>query len=152
MPQATETIESALVSYLSGRSFPDSLKNDAGDYRIFAGESDDVKDGQTLIAWVDGDLTEEPQYSGNYWADCEVELRTPIIAAATGDSETDSLPLHKAAAEVMRLAIMDSAFPELLGNNSFVVYAVLDRNPTRNQAPNYHASGYRFRLYCHPPQ
>ena len=141
-------IETTLASYLAGYSFPDSLKNDAGTFRIFAGESEDDKDGQVIIASCGQNLTEEPQFSANYWADCSVELRTPISLPVDGDTVDNSQTIHDAAATVLRAAIMDTGILASLNQTTgFYAYAVLDRAPSRDQQPNFHSSGYMFRLY-----
>lgn len=141
-------IETALAGYLIGKPFPDSLKNEAGTYRIFAGASEEEKDGQVIIASCGQDLQEEPTFSANYWAECSVELRTPISLPVDGDTEDVSLTIHDAAATVLRAAILDDGIIAALNQTSGIyVYAILNRNPSRDQQQNYHSSGYTFRLY-----
>jgi len=141
-------IETALAGYLIGSTFPDSLKNADGTYRIFAGASEEEKDGQCVIVSCGTDLQEEPPFSANYWADCSVELRTPIAAPVDGDDEDNSLTIHDAAATVLRAAMMDTGIVAALNQTSgLFVYTVLTRNPARDQNANFHSSGYTFRLY-----
>jgi hypothetical protein len=148
MSEHAKLIESAIASYLIGTSFPDSLKNDAGLFRIFEGESESDKDGQVIIVSCGSDLTEDPPFSANYWADCSVELRTPISSPVDGDTEYNSLTIHQAASTVLRAAIMDTGFVAGINNaGNIFVYMVLNRNPSRNEQQNYHSSGYSFRLY-----
>jgi hypothetical protein len=146
-----QVIETAVASYLSANSsFPASLKNSSGTYRIFAGQSDSTKDGQCIICSA-GDLTETPPFSVNYWADFSVELRTPItLDATTGTSELAS---HQAASTVLKDSILDTALAATLSAQvaGLVVYMCVERTAIREESEDFHMSGYRFRVYFCPP-
>ena len=143
--------ESALATYLASFStWPDSLLTapDATTYSIFAGEAETEKTGQSIICYVNGDLAEEPTYSGNFWADVVVELKTPVTADAA--ATTTSLGNHQLAATVLEPLILASDLSSQLEAlvADFTVFGLLDRQPIRERTPEYWLTGWKFRLYC----
>jgi len=152
MAEHPETLETALAAYLITQPFPDSLKADDGTYRIFAGESEGIKDGQTLLVYVAGDLEEEPLYTGNFWGNCIVEIRTPIRSQVDGDSITSSLEDHRAAAAVLNLAMMSASIEQDISSiaSGIYIYKVSGRSPMREHTEFFHGSGFKFRIYSRP--
>lgn len=161
MAEHAELIETSVVNYLLGLTSGDpaisvwsaSLKTtDGKSHRIFAGENNLDKDGQRIVAFVEGDLgPEDPPCSGNRWADVVVELRTPFSTPTQGADTV--LPSHKANAAALEAAILTSSLPELL-TDSVVGFRCFgldgNRQPMRHQDSNYWSSGYKFRLYSCP--
>jgi hypothetical protein len=155
MAEFPEQLESALVSWLITQPFPDSLKNFDGAFRIFSGESESLKDGQTIIASAGAELTEEPLYSGNYWAEATVQLITPVITPAPGSADPTSLSTHQAAAAILKLAVTSASIASDIASSvtGLTVYGVTDRHPVREQTEDTHMSGFKLRIYaCPSPQ
>ena len=135
--------------------WPASLQNADKTYRIYAGESDTTKDGQAILCISGDSHKEEPQYSGNYFIPFEIWLRTPVAkqtAKQISDLEAKAITNHKAAATMLEHAIMQDPFVLALNVQTLAgdltIYSILDRQPQRQQLPNYYASGWAFRVYC----
>jgi hypothetical protein len=144
-------IESSLALYLASFStWPDSLLAGTAPptYSIFAGEAETEKTGQSIICYVNGDLAEEPARSGNFWADVQIELKTPVIAD-TPDATT-ALDSHQQAATVLEPLILASDLSSQLESLvvDYTIFGLLDRQPIRERTPEYWLTGWKFRLYC----
>ena len=139
-----QLIQSAFASYLAAISPAPwtELTNDSGDLRIFAGQDDTTKDGARIVCAVTGDLTEQPQFSCNRWADVEITLRTPVV-----DDGGASLTYHQANALALQNALMDTGLVSGLTSSSLHVYSILDRNPFQNEDADFWESGMRLRIY-----
>ena len=148
MAEHAELIENAFVSYLSG------LSGWSSNLLILAGENNTDKNDARIVCYVD-DLGEEyPAISSNRITDVTIELRTPftkLTAQEKASGTQEPLDEHKANAAALRTAINDTGLPELLSNTTtFTCFGVVDRQPTRNQDPNYWSSGYKVRIYSAP--
>ena len=144
-------IETSCAKYLASfDTWPDSLLTapDATTYRIFAGEAETEKTGQSIICYCNGDFTEYPPCSGNFWADVQIELKTPVSIDATG--LTDQLTAHQAAATILEPIIMAATLPASLEANAsdFTVQGLIDRQPIRERTAEYWLTGFKFKLYC----
>ena len=151
MPELAEKIESTCAAYLASfTTWPDSLLTapDATTYRIFAGEAETEKTGQSIICYTSGDFTEYPSCSGNFWADVTIELKTPVSIDALG--ATDQLTDHQAAATILEPIIMAENFPSQLESNAanFTVFGLIDRQHIRERTAEYWLTGFKFKLYC----
>lgn len=151
MPTHAEKIEAAMVAYLSAQAFPDTLENDDEEKRIFAGESEEVKDGQCILCIMDDMQEEFPERSGNRYSLCRVELRTSVEARPE-NAATTALEDHIAAAEILESALLDNDLAALLtaAIADFTAFGILDRQPIQEQNENYWMNGYTFRLYSCP--
>jgi len=139
-----QLIQSAFFSYLSAISpspWAEDLTGDSG-LRIFAGEDGGLKDGSRIVCAVTGDLTEEPQFSGNRYAEVEISLKTPVV-----DDGGASLTFHRANALALQSALMDTGLVAGLQSSALYVYQVLDRNPYQNEDAEYWESGMKMRIY-----
>jgi hypothetical protein len=139
-----QLIQSVFVSYLIGinpSSWSEDMIGDAG-LRIFAGEDGGLKDGPRIVCAVQGNLTEEPQFSGNRWAEVQVALRTPVV-----DDGGASLTNHRANAIALQAALMDAGLIAGLQSAALYVYAAIDRNPFQNEDADYWESGMSLRVY-----
>ena len=144
MPEHFQLIQSAFASYLSAidpSPWAEDLTGDSG-LRIFAGQDDGTKDGSRIVCAVSGDLTEQPQFSGNRWADVEISLRTPVV-----DDGGASLTYHQANAAALQSALMDTGLVAGLQSDALYVYQVLDRNPFQSEDADFWESGMRMRVY-----
>jgi hypothetical protein len=151
-----EKIESSIVAYLAGvTTWPASLKNAAGAYRIFSGESDQNKDGQSILVVADDAEREDPPFSGNFFVPVQILLKTPVTtqtARQKASSAPTMLANHSSAAAALESAInVDPyALAGLInsdGADFTIMGPVLDIRPQRHQDDNWHASGWTFRVY-----
>lgn len=136
--------------------WPDSLKNSAGQLRIFTGESDDLKDGQAILVIADDANQEEPQFTGNFMIPVQVWLRTPVkvltAKEVTGLNKT-ALQNHSAAASLLSDALNQDPFLlagylNASGADFTIMGGIMDLRPERQEPPNYFASGWSFRVYA----
>ena len=144
-----EKLETSLAAYLAGLDpspWAEDLTNADSSLRIFAGESEQEKDG-TCILCIVGDMTEEPPRSGNRWADVTVELRTPVQ-----DDGGASLVNHKANAIALQTAMMATDLPDHLTSEDLgiTVFGIAERNTARDQNETYWMSGFTVRAYSAP--
>lgn len=154
MPTHSQKIEAAMVGYLqgiAGNPWPDALKNGSTELRIFAGESEDLKDGQTILCVMDSMQEEFPEKSGNRYSLCRIELRTPVKKKGQV-SDPDPINEHIDTAEVLETAVLDDNLAALLTASTadFTAMAVLDRQPVQDPTENYWMTGWTFRLYSCP--
>lgn len=172
MPEIYQKVEDSIVAYLqqyvdgdlttlppnsdvpSTFYWPASLQKGDKTYRIFTGESSEDKDGQAILCICEDAQKEEPQYTGNFFVPCQIWLRTPVKTLSATEIAAQvptSLDQHKAAATVLEHAILQDPF--LLAGylnasgTDLTIYTVMDRQPTRQDVPNYWGSGWTFRVY-----
>ena len=166
-----QSIETALAAYLAAFVdgdltqnpnppaswfWPASLKNAANQYRIFAGESDQVKDGQAILCIAEDANQEEPQFTNNFHIPIQVWLRTPnkvLTAAEVAAKLPTALQNHSAAAAILADALNQDAFAlaaaiNAAGANFTIMGGIMDLKPQRAETPNYFASGWSFRVYA----
>lgn len=159
-----ELIEGAFVDYLF------FAKNGAGASvwppgfdvaRIFPGQNNLDKDGQRIVAYVDGDLGEEdPPNSGNRWADVIVQLRTPfskLTAEQKAKGSQEPLDLHKAVASALQVAIAGDGTATGIDDvkltsaiDGFTCFGFSNRSPFREQEDNAWVSGWKLRMISCP--
>lgn len=140
-----QKIQAAFAAYLAGITpspWAEDLTNADGALRIFAGQSDDTKDGTRIVCAVSGDLTEMPAFSGNRWADVEISLKTPVV-----DDGGASLTYHQQNAAALESALMDTGLVAGLQTSGLYVYQVLDRNTYQAEDADGWESGMRLRVY-----
>lgn len=142
-PQA---IEAAVVAYLGAITpspWAEDLTNDSGDLRIYAGANHLDKDGTRIVCYCDGELTEQPPFSGNRFADVVVELKTPVQ-----EDGGASLTLHETNADALKDALMaDDLQTQLNAVGGIYFYQIIERNTYREQDENAWTSGFRLRTY-----
>lgn len=152
-----QLIESAFVNYLLNLDPPPWLPTltsgggDAAFQRIFPGENNLAKDGQNIVAYVDGDMgSEDPPCSGNRWCDVIVRLKTPATVS-TGD-EADALAEHQAMATALQKTLLVANLADLLtaAIDNFTCFGITDRQPFRAQDDSGWVSGWKIRLYSCP--
>lgn len=169
-----ENIETAIAAYLAafvdgdlttiapGQAapaswfWPNSLKNAAGQPRIFAGESDQTKDGQAILCISEDASQEEPQFTGNFHIPIQIWLRTPVKVLSPKEvaaGAATALQNHSAAAAILSDAVNIDAFAlaaaiNAAGSNFTIMGGVMDLRPMRAEAPGYFASGWSFRVYA----
>ena len=171
MSEIYQKLESAICSYLiqyvagdlttnpsppASWFWPESLRNDAGSYRIFGGESDQTKDGQAILVIAEDANQEEPQFSGNFMVPIQIWLRTPVKvlnAKETTELQATALANHQAAAANLSDAMNQDPFTLAFyfnssGQNVTVMGGIMDLKPQRSEMPNYFASGWSFRVYA----
>ena len=166
MSELHEKLESGIVAYLkqyvdgdpntAASYWPSSLKNDAGQLRIFTGESDDIKDGQAILCISEDANQEEPQFTGNFMVPIQIWLRTPVkvlTAKEVSAQVTTALEDHAAAAGILSDALNQDPFA-LAGyinsgaNGATIMGGIMDLKPMRAEQPNWFASGWSFRVYA----
>lgn len=167
MAEISELAEGALVTYLkslvdgnNAPVWPASMQRGAGDnfaLRIFAGETQEDKDGQNIFCAAEKELSEHIPSSAIYEIGCRVILRTPTKKLTSSDKAAtppvaEPLTNHSAAAEALRAAMMVNGLellltsPYVAGAQGFTVFGILDRLPLRDQAHEYWESGFSFKL------
>lgn len=162
-----EKIESILVAYLQGRAYPTYFTSDL----IHPGESDVDKTTQVIQAVCEKEAQEDPPYSGNFWYQVEIQLRTPLTIQTAADvASTDpavataQIAKHKAVAAVLSDAIVITDLPAQLNTvanaavnadaspnvnlRAFACIGFTDRQPMRDQSNDYLMSGFSLRLYA----
>jgi len=155
--ELAEKLEQSFVAYLNTIDWPDSLKDDSGSLRIFAGESDASKDGQCIACVAEDNPTEEPSNSGNCVFSFRCELRTPIAEPSPVDD-------HKAVSDALENAIMSDSLADLVNTaayakavanpddfadlDNFCLYPVISRTPIREQSEELWISGRALSCYC----
>jgi hypothetical protein len=160
-------IEESMREYLLGldpRPWGTSLtgSGDPAVPRIYAGENNLLKDGQNIVAFVEGDLgDEDPPMSGNRWADLIVRLKTPARISAAG-TEVEGLEEHQLMAAALQKAILGDGTDA--GNitcetlaarlsaavDDFTCFGITNRMPFRAQDDSGWVSGWTLRLYSCP--
>jgi hypothetical protein len=153
--ELAEKIETALVAYLIGQTFPDYFT--AAD-QVVAGEADeDITTQYVRCRAAEQAESEYPLDTGNVWWECEVETRTPAalqteaeVASAEPSESTSQLAKHQAVAAVIETALYVDDLPAQLSAAvvDFTVVGVQDRRPTRAQEDDTYSSGWLFRVYC----
>jgi hypothetical protein len=136
--------------------WPASLKNSAGQLRIFSGESDQTKDGQAILCISEDANQEEPQFTGNLHIPIQIWLRTPVkvlTAAEVAAKQPTSLTNHSAAAAILSDALNQDPFAlagaiNAAGTNFTIMGGVMDLKPMRQEQDNFFASGWSFRVYA----
>lgn len=155
-----ELVETAFVEYLLSLDPPPwqpSLTSSGGDaafQRIFPGENNLNKDGQNIVAFVDGDMgDEDPPCSGNRWCDVVVRLKTPATVPA-GATDADVLAGHKAMVASLQKAILVADLADKLTEAiaNFTCFGITDRQPFRAQDDSGWVSGWKVRLYSCPAE
>ena len=156
-------LEAALVAHVAAQTFPDYFT--AAD-QVRPGESDEDITRQYLRCRAAGQAESEyPLDSGNFWWQCEVELRTPVAeqtaaeasSADTAES-TSQLAKHQAIAAILEDAILVDDLPAqltaaavALGTGyELTVFGLQVRLPARDQSDDVYSSGWSFRVYCCP--
>lgn len=99
---------------------------------------------------------ESPLNTGNFWWDCEIELRTPGRINAPADTDPSEFEKHQTMATVLEDAILvdnldtalTTAAAALGSGYELTVMAVQDRRPARSQSEDGYSSGWGFRVYC----
>ncbi len=171
MSEIYKKIETALAAYLNqfvdgdlttepnppaSWYWPASLRNAAGQYRIFAGESDQLKDGQAILCIAEDANQETPQFTGNFMIPMQVWLRTPVKVLTSKETtglQATAIQNHDAAAANLSDALNQDAF--LLagyinssGSDFMIMGGIMDLKPQRAEVPNYFASGWSFTVYA----
>lgn len=136
--------------------WPKSLKNSAGQLRIFGGESDQIKDGQAILFICEDANQEDPQFTGNFQIPVQVWLRTPpkvLTADEIAKKAFTAKQNHDAAAAILSdffnqdpftiAAILNTA-----GGNFTIMGGIMDLRPMRSEMENFFASGWSFRIYA----
>lgn len=155
--ELAEKLEAALVAVFSGLTYPDYF--DAAQY-VRPGEFDEDIDSQYVRCRAAGQAeTEQPLDTGNFWWECEVEIRTPVAIqtdaeAAAGD--TEQLAKHQAVSAVVEAGLLVDDMPAQLNaaalalgtGYELTVFAIQDRRPARANDDDVYSSGWTFRLYC----
>jgi len=168
---AHELLELALVNYLAGLNdgqvppktlWPPALVlPDGNTERIFAGQSDQDKDGMTLACIADESQIEDPYASGNFWIPVTVSLRTSCQVNAPdetdviedGDPDTD-LKAHKAAQSVLMDATLrdEGELAQLLTAavpGAFTCFGIKEFNEVRLDGDgDCWESGVKFMALC----
>lgn len=162
-----EKIESNLVSYLQGLTFPAYFTAAL----VHAGETDIDKATQVLQVVCAEAESEEPAYSGNFWHPVAIELRTALYLQTDRDKTsqdpavaTAQLTKHKAMAALLSDAICTTDLPAQINSiaqaqvnadttpntdlRAFALIGFTDRKPTREQNDNYIMSGFSLKLYA----
>ena len=140
----TSKIEAALVAYLSGLTLPDGFT--VG--QIQAGETDEDKDGQTIICAASDSTEEHPPRTGNFYVPVGIELHTPFSDDGNG---TTTLAIHQTVAEFLEAAFMADDLAALLttaGGGSFTAMGHNERKFIAGQADGVYVSGVGLSLYC----
>ena len=168
--ELAELAERSLVSYLAGLVkqdgspvWPVTMQRGAGQnfsLRIFAGETDETKDGQNIFCAAEKDFPEHIPSSGIYEVPCRVVLRTPTRKLTDGEKNApqsilDPLATHSAAADALQTAMMANGLelsltpPYVAGQtNGFTCWGILDRVPGRDQNDAFWESSLSLRLVC----
>lgn len=136
--------------------WPISLQNADGSYRIFPGESDQLKSGQAILCIAEDSPEEMPLFTGNYYVPMEIWLRTPIKQLTPAEVKLNiptALSFHEWAARNLSNALNQDPFLQAgyvneSGEDFTIMGGILDRKPIRQQVPNYYASGWSFRVYA----
>jgi len=155
-------LEPAIVAYLMQyqaddlTTWPDSMRNSANQFRIYAGESDNLKDGQAILVIAEDSNEETPQYTGNFMIPIQIWLRTPtkvLTASETAALKKKAIENHDAAASLLSDALNQDPF--LLagyfnssGSDFTIMGGIMGLKPERFEAPNFFASGWSFQVYA----
>ena len=139
----TSKIEAAFVAYLSGLTLPDGFTAS----QIQAGETDEDKDGQTIVCAASDSTEEHPPYTGNFMVPVGIELHTE--AGDDGNGNT-TLSIHQTVAAFLEAALFDSDLPALLtaAGTDFTCIGFTDRKLVSGQVDGTYVSGVSFNLYC----
>ena len=150
-------IETAVAAYLlQFGNWPKSIQQSNGQYRIFTGESDQTKDGQSILCIAEDSNQEEPKFTGNQHVPFQILLRTPIrvlskseVAAKAFTAEQD----HDSAASALSDALSQDPFLlagyfNASGQDFTIMGGVMDLKPQRAEHPKFFASGWTFRVYA----
>lgn len=157
-------LEAAIVRYLQTLA-PSPYPNyfDPAD-QVRPGESDEDIDNQYIRARADQQAErEEPLDTGNFWWNCEIELRTPARlqtdadkASQTPSDATSQLAKHQALAGILETSVLVDDLPAQLNaaavalgaGYELTIFAVQDRTPGRSQDDDVYSSGWTFKVYC----
>lgn len=166
MSELYQKIELAIASYLKQyvagdptlpeSYWPLSLKNTGGQYRIFTGESDMLKDGQAILCIAEDANEEAPQFTGNQMVPCMIWLRTPVkvlTASEVTDLQKKAIQNHAASAGILSDALNQNPFLlasyiNASGADFTIMGGLLNLQPHREEPPNFFASGWSFRVYA----
>lgn len=156
-------LEASLVKYLQTLNPPYPAYFDPAT-QIKPGENDEDIDQQYLrCRTADNAEQEYPLETGNFFWQCEVELRTPSASqteaeADSGDpgESTTQLEKHEALATILEDAILvddladqlTTAAAALGAGYELTVMAVQERQPARSQDDEVYSSGWVMRVYC----
>jgi hypothetical protein len=149
--ELSEKIEAAMVSYLSGQTWPADFTAAS---QILPGESDTDLTDQVVFCAVQPGRDENPQYTGNFLVPVRVYLITPV--AVQTDETSSQLAKHSAVAAVLENAILVDDLAGQLNTasaalgNAFTCFEVMDRTPMREQAADRFTSGFDLTLYACP--
>src|ERR1035438_6311488 len=115
MSEHAELIENAWSAYLLNLNplpWLPSLSGTDEVLRIYPGENNLTKDGQTVVCFVEGDLgPEDPPLSGNRTGEVTIRLRTPNIKKIK-PTDADALASHKLMADALQTAVLDLTLPD----------------------------------------
>ncbi len=169
MPELAELCEEALKNYLVGlvdgqgnSVWPDSLRRGAADnfaLRIFAGETEETKDGECIFCVAEKEFPEHIPSAGIYEVPVKCVLRTPTKKLTTADktaNEPEPLANHSVAAQQLRTALMANGLELSLSaaytqpGVGFTALGILDRLPGRDQVDEYWESNWNAKLVCCP--
>jgi len=138
-----DLLEAAAVDYLSALT---TWGDDLGT-RIYAGANNLDKDGARIVCYC-GELTEDPPFSRNRWADLTLELRTPV--GEDPEAAATQLALHTVNASALQAAVEDDGLVLGLTNASLHVYAVTERNGETQQDESGWLAMWKLRVYSIP--
>lgn len=161
-----QKIENAVAAYLTqyvdgdpdmpASHWPQSMRNAAGQLRIFTGESDQVKDGQAILVIAEDSNSEDPQFAGNQHVPVQVWLRTPIRVLTSDEVAAKAytaLQSHAMAAGILADALNQDPFAlagyfNQGGQAMTIMGGIMDLKPQRAEPPGFYASGWNFRVYA----
>lgn len=150
--ELAEKLEAALVSVFAGLTYPDYFDPAT---QVRPGEFDEDIDNQYLrCRAADQAESEFPLDTGNFWWECEIEVRTPVAVQTT--EEVSQLTKHQAVSAVMEAGLLVDDMPGQLNaaavalgaGYELTVFAIQDRRPARANDDDTYSSGWMFRVYC----